>query len=94
MKHYILLKFKSNYLDEEIFSYIEKVFDDISALKNVEHVEIKKNCIQGHSNMDVMIEMIIKNEETLKFYLDHDLHRNFVRTVSEHVLLKIAFDCE
>lgn len=94
MKHFVLLKFKSNFYNEEVYNYTKNVFYNISKLDNIENVQVFKNCNERDSNVDIMVEMKVKDKDALAFYLQHDLHRDFVNRVDNHLALKITFDCE
>ncbi|MGI6143208.1 MAG: Dabb family protein [bacterium] len=95
MTHYVLLKFQPNYLNKDIFEYINNTFQRIKEqIQNIENVNVYMNCVERDSNMDIMIEMDLADEDTLYTYLEHELHRAFVSVVDEHVVLKVSFDCE
>lgn len=94
MRHYVLLKFKPEYFNDEILNYTRAVFDSIGKLKDIEVVRVCRNCIDRDSNMDIMIEMKVSDEKALKSYLNHELHISFANTVNDHLVSKVSFDCE
>lgn len=93
MKHYVLLKFKPDYYNEEILNYTKDVFNKIRNIENIEDVYVHSNCIERDSNMDIMIEMNVKNKDALIHYINHELHRDFAKTVNEILVSKVSFDC-
>lgn len=93
MRHYVLLKFEQGYLNDEIVDYIKVVFDNISEIRGIESVIVHNNCFDRESNMDIMIEMNIRDEEILKLYLNHELHIEFAKKMNDHLISKVSFDC-
>ncbi len=94
MKHYVLLKFKPGYFNDEILAYTKSVFGKIGRLDDIEVVKVCSNCIDRDLNMDIMIEMKVSDEKSLESYLNHELHISFVNTVNNHLISKVSFDCE
>lgn len=94
MRHYVLLKFKPEYFNDEILNYTRTVFDNINKLKDIEVIRVCRNCIDRDSNMDIMIEMKVSDEKALKSYLNHELHISFANTVNDYLVSKVSFDCE
>lgn len=93
MRHYVLLKFKQGYFNDEIFNYTKTVFDSIGKLKDIRVVRVCRNCIDRDSNMDIMIEMEVNDEKALKSYLNHELHIAFANLVNDHLKSRVSFDC-
>lgn len=94
MKHYVLLKFKPNYYNDDVLNYTKCVFNNIGKLENIENINVYKNCIDRDSNMDIMIEMEVKSKDMLSLYLQHKLHIDFVNTVDSQLISRVSFDCE
>ncbi len=93
MKHYVMLKFRPGFYNEEILGYTKEIFSEIEKqILNVKNVSVFSNCIERDANMDMMIEMDVENEETLQAYLSHELHKEFVNTTDKHVVLRVSFD--
>jgi len=93
MTHYLLLKFEPNYFNDKLFQYIKETYLRIKeAIENIEAVAVYKNCLDRQGNMDVMIKMDLEGEDTLNTYLEHELHKAFVKAVDEHVVLRVSFD--
>lgn len=95
MTHFVLLKFEENYFDDEVFDFTEKSFAEME--KNIETVNsiiVHRNCVVRDKNMDVMIEIDLKDEEALYGYLNHDLHQAFAKYMDEHVVSRVSFDYE
>lgn len=94
MRHYVLIKFKEGCFTENLFKYAKDVYKKIGNLEYIEDVHVHSNCVERDSNMDLMVEFKLKDEEALKKYLECDLHENFGKAVSGHILTKVSFDCE
>lgn len=95
MKHYVLLKFDQKFFSEEILKYTKEVFQNIEKqVESIKSINVFINCIERDTNMDIMIEMDLKNKEALNIYLNHELHKGFVNVVDEYLVSKVSFDCE
>lgn len=94
MRHYVLLKFKPGCFNDELFNYIKNTFDDIDKLDDIKVVKVHKNCVERDSNMDIMIEMEVRDEKALKMYLNHELHISFANRINDYLLSKASFDSE
>lgn len=96
MKHYVLLKFEPDYFDEEVFHYLRTTFSRLQSVMADEifSCRVSKNCVERESNMDVMIELELKDPESLLKYLNHPLHRAVGERMDCHVLSRVSFDRE
>jgi len=93
MKHYVLLKFKPNYYNKDVLDFTKNIFYKIKdSLDGILNVKVFNNCVERNSNMDIMIEMELKDEDVLVEYLKHELHMKFVSVVNEHLVIKVSFD--
>ena len=95
MKHFVLLKFEDNFFNDEVFDFTTKSFAEMEAnIEDVDKITVHRNCVVRDKNMDVMVEIDLKNEETLYSYLNHDLHQTFAKFMDEHVVNRVSFDYE
>ena len=94
MQHCVLLKFEPGYFNNEILNYTKIVFGNIGKLEGIEVVNVYENCIVRDSNMDIMIEMKVRDESALRAYLDNELHIAFANKVAAHLVSKVSFDYE
>lgn len=93
MKHLVLLKFKESCNKENVLDYSRDTFSKIlESLEGISNVRIFSNCFVRDSNMDIMIEMKLKDEKVLIEYLKHELHLKFANTLIDHLISKVSFD--
>lgn len=94
MRHYVLFKFKPRCFTEDLLNYIKDAYTEIEKLENIEEANVYCNCVERDLNMDIMIELKLKDKDTLKYYLESDLHKNFAKNLDDRVLTRVSFDCE
>lgn len=95
MKHYVLFKFEPDYYDEKVLRYTKEVFCSMAKqLEGIVSLNVHSNCVVRDSNMDMMIEMELKNKGVLDLYLDNALHKAFAERTDKHLVLRVSFDYE
>ena len=93
MRHYVLLKFEPNYYNKDVVDFTKNTFNKIKdSLDGIFNVKVLRNCIERDSNMDIMIEMELKDEESLTAYLEHELHLKYASVIDKHIVSKVSFD--
>lgn len=94
MKHFVLMKFKKEYLTKDIFEDLTKEFMEIAnVLSGISSCYVEKNIVARAENMDVMVIMELKNKKELVRYLNHPLHIALAEKYSPHIEKRISFDC-
>lgn len=95
MRHFVLLKYEEDdYLTDEVFAELKAAYEEVAAtIDGVDDMQVFKNCcFPRETNMNVMVSFDVKDEETLKYYLGHPLHRAIAAKNDPHVKLRVTFD--
>lgn len=93
IRHFCGLKFKKDSLTEADGKRIDEIFDEIErTVPGVHKARVLRNCIHRKENMDLMIEMLIEEEQTLLDYLNCEPHRKFAENYGSYVDQRISFD--
>lgn len=95
MKHIVLLKFIPNYYCEDVFKHTQDVFSRIAEkVDAIVYADVYSNCVVRDTNMDLMVEIKLKNKEALESYLNDDLHIAFAKSTENYLALRVSFDYE
>ena len=93
--HYVLAKLKEGECPREIAPKAKELLSKcIGAIDGFEAVEVYPNCFPREQNYDLMLEMRMKDAETLDRYLPHRLHEEFVQYIAPKTEAKVTFDRE
>lgn len=96
VKHYVLMRLKPGVFDEQAERDYRETFEKLrEALpKDVLSVSVRRNVVDRPQNMTVMIEMTLKDQDSLKKYLTHPLHIGIGQRYNPFVEAIASFDCE
>lgn len=80
MKHIVLFKFEGNKNYENLSKILsgtyEKLKNEFNVIKNY---EFKVNCLENEANMDIILFVDLGNDYSLKEYIEHPEHQNFIK---------------
>ncbi|MDD6188718.1 MAG: Dabb family protein [Clostridiales bacterium] len=96
MRHFVFMKFEPGYFDDNVYTYIRTNFSRLQAVmsEDILSCRVSKNCVERDRNMDMMIEMELKDAGSLPKYLNHPLHLAVGERMNCHVIERASFDCE
>lgn len=96
MRHFVFLKFKDGYFDSAVFNYISETFNKLQSVipQEIKACRVSKNCVDRAQNMELMIEMQLKDRGSLDKYLKHPLHMAIGERMNSHLASIFSFDCE
>lgn len=93
LKHFVIFKFEDNFFTEDNYKEYCNAFEIIkSTFDGILDVKIHKNCIDRPANLDLMIEMDLKDETVLPQYLNHEEHIRMGQKYNPHVTNRVSFD--
>lgn len=92
----VFMKFEEGFFDDEVFSKIYDAFSTLAAElpDEILSVAIRKNCVERKFNMDILIEMKLRGEESLGLYLRHPVHLAIGEIMDPHIVSRASFDFE
>lgn len=93
MKHYIIVKFITDYNYKNELDNIIKLFDESKKIFGVESVNIYCSNSNRDNRHDIMIEMIL-SKEGLENFDNSDIHRNWKELYGKYISSKTIFDCD
>ena len=96
MRHFVFMRFEKDYFDKAVFEYIEETFSRLQSVlpEEILACRVRQNCVERESNMDLMIEMELKNRQSLELYLKHPLHLAIGERMNSYITSRCSFDCE
>ena len=93
MTHYLLLKFNSTASVDYCKSIVAQAFSELKhAIPDIRGADIYYNVIARDSNMDIMVQMDLKDEATLSEYLNHKLHKELIEKIHDKIDIRVTFD--
>lgn len=94
MIHLVLMKFQDNFLDDDHFSQITAAYQELKQTlpEEIYNVNIYRNIVARESNMDIMIELELKNADSLPIYLTHPIHQAISTKMNPYVINRVSFD--
>lgn len=94
MTHMVFMKFEDGYFCDKVFSEISEAFNRLAAAlpDDILSVSLAKNCIERDANMDMLIEMRLKGEDSLGTYLHHPIHLAIGEVMNPHIVSRASFD--
>ena len=93
MKHYIIVKFNSNYDYKKEIENIKKLFNEALKIEGVNKIDIYKSNSDRTNRHDLMIEMKL----TEKGLIDFDnswIHKKWKEDYGKFIENKTIFDCD
>ncbi len=96
MTHLVFMKFEDGYFSDAVFSEISEAFDRLAAAlpDEILSVALRKNCVSRKFNMDMLIEMKLRGEDSLGIYLEHPIHLAIGEVMNPHIVNRASFDYE
>ena len=94
MTHLVLMKFQENFLDENNFAQIKEAYQELKKAlpEEIFQVQIYRNIISRASNMDILIELELRNADSLPIYLQHTIHQAISGKMNPYVTNRVSFD--
>lgn len=93
MTHYILLKLNPLYKTDDVYGKIKKTYAELGDIMDgVGPVTIYRNCVKRSTNADFLIRMEVRDEEALKAYLSHNVHKEFAVYMDQRIVQRTTFD--
>ena len=94
LRHFVLFTYAPGFLTPEIVQELKDGFSLIKAeVPGVRDVRIETNIINRPANMDLMIEMLLKDESVLDAYLNHPEHVRLGKKMNPSITHRVSFDC-
>ena len=95
LTHFVLVKLNNGESCVEIQPRAKELLSRcVGVIDGFEAAEVHINCFEREQNYDLMLEMQMKNDQTLKEYLPHRLHKEFVEYLAPKAASKVTFDRE
>lgn len=96
MTHMVFMKFEDGYFNNDVFSKISDAFESLAEAlpEEILSVSLRKNCVARKFNMDMLIEMKLRGEDSLGVYLEHPIHLAIGEIMNPHIVNRASFDYE
>ena len=96
MKHFVLMRLQPGVFDEKAERDYRETFEALrKALpEEILDVTVRRNVVDRPQNMTVMIEMTLKDRDSLQKYLTHPLHVGIGQRYNPFVEAIASFDCD
>lgn len=96
MIHMVFMKFEPGFFRPEVTEQIATAFSQLSAAlpDDIYEAQVKVNCIERQTNMDLLIRMHLKDESSLARYLNHPIHVAIGEQINPHIINRCSFDYE
>lgn len=96
MIHMVFMKFEDGFFCDEIRDKIADTFRVLSREMPDEifEAEVLTNCVERETNMDLLIRMSLKDEDSLPKYLHHPAHIAIGVEINPHIVNRCSFDYE
>ncbi len=95
MKHYIIVKYKEEVTPQQkqqLLPEITELFNNLYQIEGVGKVEVCPNVVDRENRFDLMIEIEMADEETLKVYDDCKWHHLWKQQYGHLIASKTIFD--
>ena len=95
MTHYVFLKYKEGYFNDETFEELSRLFKAaVDAMPELTDFSVKRNILPRDVNMDLMISFKAPGPEYIPVYVKSDLHMAAAKVSGPHETARFSFDCE
>ena len=95
MTQFVLVKLKDGESRVEIQRRAKELLSRcVGEIEGFESVEVHVNCFERERNYDLMLEMHMKDDKTLREYIPHRLHKEFLEYLTPKEVSKVTFDRE
>ena len=94
MRHIVMMKLEPGVFDEAALKDYQQTFQALQAAlpEDILAVRVIPNAVPREQNMDVMIEMKLRDADSLPRYLRHPLHVGIGERYNPHVVKIASFD--
>lgn len=93
MKHYIIVKFNSNYDYKKEIENINKLFNEALKIEGVNKIDIYKSNSDRTNRHDLMIKMELTEQGLIDF--DNSwIHKKWKEDYGKYIETKTIFDCD
>lgn len=94
MTHMVFMKFAAGFFSPAVFQRIADEFCRLQEAMPLEilSVQVRENCISRETNMDVLIQMELRDPSVLEQYLNHSIHLEISREMNPHIVRRCSFD--
>ena len=93
MKHYIIVKFNSDYDYKKEIENIKKLFNEALKIEGVNKIDIYKSNSDRTNRHDLMIEMKLTEQGLIDF--DNSwIHKKWKEDYGKYIETKTIFDCD
>ncbi len=94
MRHMVMMKLEEGRFDERAEADYRETFAKLKEAlpEEILSVRVIRNCVARPQNMDVLIEMELKDEDSLPKYLKHPLHVAIGGRYNPYVVRIASFD--
>ncbi len=93
LKHYVLFKFQAGFFNQTYLEEFQNCFSIITQdIDGVLESNVYLNAVDRTSNMDVMIEMTLKEKSVLDQYLKHPKHVQMGEKFNPYIINRVSFD--
>ena len=93
MKHYIIVKFNSNYDYKKEIENIKKLFNEALKIEEVNKIDIYKSNSDRTNRHDLMIKMEL-TEQALTDFDNSWIHKKWKEDYGKFIETKTIFDCD
>lgn len=96
MRHFVSMKFEPGFFSPAVFEKISAAFRELQQAlpEDILACAVHRNVVEREQNMDLMIEMTLRDRASLEKYLPHPIHRGIGEVMNPHVVKIASFDCE
>ena len=93
MKHYIIVKFNSDYDYKKEIENINKLFNEALKIEGVNNIDIYKSNSDRTNRHDLMIKMELTEQGLIDF--DNSwIHKKWKEDYGKYIETKTIFDCD
>lgn len=93
MKHYIIVKFNSDYDYKKEIENIKELFDEALKIEGVNKIDIYKSNSDRTNRHDIMIKMEL-TEQALTDFDNSWIHKKWKEDYGKFIETKTIFDCD
>ena len=94
MIHMVFMKFEAGFFSPAVYQKIADAFHRLQKAMPLEirSVQVRENCISREANMDLLIQMELRDASVLEQYLHHPIHQEIGREMNPHIVQRCSFD--
>ncbi len=94
MTHMVFMKFEAGFFSPAVLQKIADGFCRLQEAMPLEilSVQVRENCIAREANLDLLIQMELRDASVLEQYLHHPIHLEMGREMNPHIVQRCSFD--